>query len=748
VNKNNAGTTLIDPDGETLTAPGARPWRSQLFARWLLRRPLAVCVCSLLLVLLAASGIPHLTLSGDYEVYFDDADPKLEELNRLYRVFSRNDNLLFAVLPRDGDVLQPRVLEVVQALTAEAWALPYSVRVDSITNYQHISSQGDEIRVAPLVPERVPARADELQRIGQALRGARALRNRLLSEDASATGINVQLELTGNRRLSVMHAARAARALAARFERAHPGIDVLLLRSLSAALFCFVVVLASSAAAMGLAGWLGFTITSASVAAPTIISTVAVADSMHLLSVLQRLRSRGVALAEAVTGTLVVNLRPIVITSVTTAIGFLSLNSSDSPPFRDLGNITAIGVMAALLISVVTLPALVALCGCSGRRISGPLLDLRRPACWLIRHRARLMLGVLALSAVCATLATRLELNDAFVEYFDERVEFRRDTDVIMQRLTGIYQLEYALPAGKNFGINEPDYLQVLDRFGQWLEAQPEVLHVNSITDVLKRLNEHVAGSGYRLPADREAAAQFLLLYEASVPYGLDLNARISVARDASRVTATLRNLDNDSLRDLERRAAGWLRDNAPVAMRAPATGAAILFAYIAQRNIQAMLLGGVLAVLVIAVALGFVFTSWRLGLASLLPNLVPAVIAFGLWTVLVGEMGIALAIVAAMTLGVVVDDTVHFISHALDARRRLRRSARAAVHHAFVTTGPALVSTSVVLVVGFSVLALSAYQVNHGMGQLTALVIVCALVADFAMLPWLLMHAARRGWI
>ena len=122
--------------------------------------------------------------------------------------------------------------------------------------------------------------------------------------------------------------------------------------------------------------------------------------------------------------------------------------------------------------------------------------------------------------------------------------------------------------------------------------------------------------------------------------------------------------------------------------------------------------------------------------------------IAFGIWALLVGEMGIALAIVAAMTLGIVVDDTVHFVCQFLAARRRQGVTPEQAVRHAFEATGGALVTTTVVLVLGFAVLSLSAYQVNHGMGQLASLVIACALVADFLMLPGLLAFACRRGWI
>ncbi|MFT5446733.1 MAG: putative RND superfamily exporter protein [Gammaproteobacteria bacterium] len=147
------------------------------------------------------------------------------------------------------------------------------------------------------------------------------------------------------------------------------------------------------------------------------------------------------------------------------------------------------------------------------------------------------------------------------------------------------------------------------------------------------------------------------------------------------------------------------------------------------------------------ALLAGF-FRAFRLGIISLLPNVFAALIAIAICTLTVGEIGVALASVVTMTVGIVVDDTVHFVSRFLHARSALVLSAESAVLHAFSATGLALVSTSVVLVLGFSVLTLSAFEVNHAMQQLTARVIVCALIADFLMLSGLLIAAARRGWV
>ena len=154
------------------------------------------------------------------------------------------------------------------------------------------------------------------------------------------------------------------------------------------------------------------------------------------------------------------------------------------------------------------------------------------------------MLAVTGLAALATiALVPQVELNDQFVEYFDYRVPFRGDAEFGMDNLNGIYMIEYSADAGSPGAISDPAYLAGLEKFTGWLRAQPEVTHVYSYSDVIKRLNKNLHGDEagwYRIPDDRELAAQYLLLYELSLPYGLDLNDRISVDKSATRVTATV----------------------------------------------------------------------------------------------------------------------------------------------------------------------------------------------------------------
>jgi len=224
-----------------------------------------------------------------------------------------------------------------------------------------------------------------------------------------------------------------------------------------------------------------------------------------------------------------------------------------------------------------------------------------------------------------------------------------------------------------------------------------------------------------------------------SLPYGLDLNNQLNVDKSSLRVIGTFDNMTSNEQLELERRISDWFRQNAaqyPIQVASPA----LMFAHIGQRNIKSMLGGTTMALILISAMLGFALRSLKLGLISLLPNLAPAAIGFGLWYFIDGQVGLALSVVAGMTLGIVVDDTVHFMSKYLHARRERGADSRAAVQYAFGSVGRALWITTLVLVVGFLVLAQSSFKVNADMGLLTALTILIALVVDFLFLPPLLM--------
>ncbi len=454
---------------------------------------------------------------------------------------------------------------------------------------------------------------------------------------------------------------------------------------------------------------------------------------------------------EAIIESLRINLQPVTLASITTAIGFLSMNFSDVPPFQHLGNFVAAGVLISLVLSLTFLPALMSLLSIKVKPLTQEHTDpFAKLGAFIVAKRKFFFWSSLVVIVTLISFLPRNELNDVFVHYFDESVDFRADTDYTTSHLTGIYHLSYSLQAAGKGAISNPEFLQEVDAFAQWYKEQPETIHVSTYTDILKRLNKNMHGDDpawYTLPAERELAAQYLLLYEMSLPYGLDLNNQINIDKSATRFVATLITLSSNDLLALSERADQWLRENTQHIVQAKASGPSLMFANIGKRNIESMLLGTTAALLLISCMLIVAFRSLKIGLISLIPNLVPAAMGFGLWGLLVGEVGLALSVVSGMTLGIVVDDTVHFLSKYLRARREKAYDASAAVRYAFTMVGRPLMITTIVLVLGFAVLILSSFKLNSDMGLLTAMIIIFALVTDFLFLPTLLIKLEEKEY-
>jgi len=184
-----------------------------------------------------------------------------------------------------------------------------------------------------------------------------------------------------------------------------------------------------------------------------------------------------------------------------------------------------------------------------------------------------------------------------------------------------------------------------------------------------------------------------------------------------------------------------WLDKNAPESYQLIASSPMYMFSHISLRTVEQMIGGVAFALVMISIIIIFALRSFKIGLISLIPNLVPPVIAFGVWGILIGEVGFALAVGLGMTIGIIVDDTVHFLSKYIRARREKGLSAEEAVRYAFLNVGTALIITTIVLVAGFSVLILSSFKINTDLGMITALTIGIALVVDFILLPALLIQ-------
>lgn len=746
---------------------------------FIVNHPWRVLLITLVLVAGSASGLKNVEFNNNYRVYFSEDNPQLLAFDTLQKTYSKSDNVMIAIEPENGDIFTPENLQIIVELTKLAWQLPYSSRVDSITNFQHTIAVEDDLNVADLVRHPLKMSVEEIQQIKKVALNEPLLKNRLISVTGHVAAVNVTMQLPSTNPMEAMEIAEEVRQMAKDFTLKYPkvklhlsgvvmmnnafgeaalqdnssllpimyGIVVLILilcfRSFTATIAVVITIIFSIVAALGVAIYFGVKLTPTSVGVPTIILTMAVADCVHLLITFLHNLRLGQEKKQAMQESLRINFQPILLTSATTEIGFMSLNFSDAPPFRDLGNIVALGVLFAFILSVTLLPALMMILPVKTKikaNIKGK--QMQWLANFVINNRKSLLVANGILALVLMSFIPKNEINDEFVKYFDETIEFRRASDFLNENLGGIYNIEFSIDTQEVGGISEPIFLQKIDSFKQWLESLPEVVHVNSISDTFKRLNMNMHGDQtewYKLPEERDLAAQYLLLYEMSLPYGLDLNDQINIDKSGIRIILSLRNLSTNEMLDVEERILDWIAINLAM-YKVNAASPVLMFSHIGQRNIVRMLVGSLAALVLISFILIAAFRSWKLGLISLIPNLIPAGVAFGIWGLVDGRVGLGLSVVTGMTLGIVVDDTVHFISKYRRARIEQGLSSEEAIRYAFSTVGVALWVTSLVLVCGFIVLAQSNFQMNSGMGLMTSITIAVALWVDFLFLPPILM--------
>ena len=757
-----------------------------------LKRPITCISLWLIATVIAIFSLAQIEIDASYRSFFSPGDPLVISLDELHDQYITGDTTVFMVTVDEGDIFNKTALTAVESLTAEAWTLPKSVRVDSLTNFPYSRSQGDDLHVADLVEDAAKMSDAELAQIKTDTLNEPLIMKRLLSDDGQAALIVVTFNHETGESLEVnQEIYYAAQKIRDEYREKYPELGIYLSgvvsgnaaftdvatsdgeRIIPLAIVCALIAMffylwyeggrmgtaassmlgalaiinASVMIPMGLMVAMGIAANNVTSIIPVVILTLAVADALHILiTYYQRLRA-GDERKPALLESLRVNAEPVWLTSATTIMGFLALNFSESPPFRQMGNIVAIGVFTAWISANTLLPAIISLLPArvsqASRERHNPMPGLAKR---VVRHYKLILgAGVLSLAAgiACIPLNT---LNDSWSTYLTRDTDFGHDTSYLLDKFEDFNQVEFDMSSGREGGIFDPAYLQTVSEFADWLREQPEVRYVQSIDLTLKRLSKNMHGDDpayYRMPQSEAEAAQYLLLYEMSLPYGADLTNDINIGKSSSRLVVGLRGSDTAYHLDVQDRIQNWLKENAPN-MYHPGTSSTTIMANLANRDAKGMLWGTGLALLVIALTICIVFRSFKYGALSMLVNAMPATIALGIWGIVVGQVGISVSMVFAACLGIIVDYCVHFMSKYRRAKHEQNLTAEKAIEYAFSTVGVALLVTTAVLVINFGILGLSQFRLNIYMGVLTALTIVLALLCQLFLLPALLLAAER----
>jgi len=756
------------------------------------RHPLAIVVC--FAVAFVVAGFVH-SRYGYFDFSFRSMAPRgtieLQRSDELEEVFGEASNMYLVVL-HHPDALGPQYLDIVDRLTTRIEALEGTGSVLSVTNANDVRSHGDALDVSPFI-EQLPLSPAEHAAVVKRLMDDELLLNTLFSPDGTSVALLVRLEEwladPADRQLNFQ-------ALDVVLDEEAPGAEIYLAgvpyqdavlwshvnsdsaRMLPVSLLVYGVLLwlafrrvravwmpllaINVAAVLTLGAMSGAGVPMALLTGSgmlmLLVSVIALSSIVHVMNRYEEDLVRAGDDLERRKGALAVSLRHVgaacFLTSMTTAVGLLSLASSEIPNIRQFGLVGAAGIVFAWAASVVLMPSLMVLTErrrppeprvFASRDRLGRLLD-RVTALVLARPR-QVVIVALLLVAGSLWAITRVEIDNRYRQDLFSDSPMVVAMDFVDEHLSGAFPLDIMVRGSHPDTVKDPRVLRAMDRLAQGLVGLPAVSRVNSPVSWIRRMNRAMAGGDPtfdRVPDTAEAVAQYLLLFEMEGGDS-EFDRMVSYDYSSARMTAMTTDLKPQLYRDL---IAGLRRlvDEAdfPDGVEVFEAGGTPLFHSLTARLITTLLRSLFIAVPVILVIIAWYFRSPRLAALSFLPNVLPLTLGLAL----LGATGISLRfstiIAFPLAFGLAVDDTIHFLVRWREERAGGRDNA-GAIGATMRTSGRAMVLTTVFLVTGLSVMMISEFLGLVHMCLLIVVILVGALLGDLLLLPALLVLFAGK---
>ena len=747
-------------------------------------RPLCIII-SLLILAGLAQGLSKINFNPDINAFFPENDTLTTSHLSIEDTYSSMDNAVIGIGVKEGTVFTNEVLSLIEDLTERAWKTPHSLRVDSLSNYSYVSADGDDLYIEPFLEGSSTYDLKTLKEKELIIEEEELAYGAIISKDKKTSLINIvfdpprkdieaEYQESLNYVLGFLEEAR----------KNHPEVDLiisgivymeyqspmllkaqmpklmptailvilltlfLLLRSLVAVAGSFLVILMSVVSAMGSIGFMSGDIAQPFIMVPILIATLAVADCVHLFTLYFQNLDSSRKSKEAMLESLKLNLQPLFLTSLTTAIGFLSLNLAPVEPLRGIGNGVAVGVFLAFIFTVLLLAPIVSYFNVKqSKNINFQKNIARKLGKFSIKNYKRLLVIVPVISCFLMAFIPLNKTNDNPLEFYSERyTTSAADSKWISQRIGGTFPVSYEL--NSQGIVSDPEFLREVDKFSEWLASNKEVLHVSSLSKIMKNLNKTLHGKQEEwniIPTEPDLSAQYLFFYEMSLPYGLDLTNSISQNKESIKLVASLKELGSLEYREFAKRVENYASQNMPEDMVSIGTGTRPIFAFMSNMLITQLTYALGIGIVLITATIILFFRSLRYGMLTSVTNLLPIGVAFGIWAIVSGEISMLVGIGMGTTLGIIVDFTVHFLSKYLHARRQKNLSAEEAVEYAFETVGFALIITSFSLILGFLVLLQAFFIPIHGFVLFSSIAFLSALIIDLLLFPALLITWDKR---
>ena len=760
---------------------------SESFVVFITRKPWLSLLAGSLLLGAIFAGFPRMTANFTHTAFFEAKDPALVRFNAFERKFGNDDAVVIVVHSPSG-VFDVQTATLLRALTERMWKVPEVIRVDSLSNFQWVHAVGDEIEIEPLLPETGPFTSELLAERQKIALAHEPLPGYLVTKDAKTAivyahikpGIDAppnatliaaesrrvvkdlaggdhQFYLTGGPIMTDAFSAVSQKDLSTLIPALLLMVLVLLVltfRRAGGVVLPMVVIFTTVAATLAMSGWLGFEMSSVTLSLPQVLIAVCVADAVHLMASFYSARRHGQSRQDAAAYTLSKNMLATFLTSLTTALGFASFVTAHLRPIVYFGVLAAIGTMIAWFLTYMLAGALMVVWpGKEPTHVPEGGHDHEelqrsspRSLAWVMfisRNRTPVIAGFLLLTVVSAAFASLNVVSSNPYEYFSHGVPVREAQDFALAHLEGIAGFEVVVDSGREDGVKDPVFLNKVARLESEILKLDGINKTVSIVDILRQMNRALNGGDereYRLPSTAPGVAQQLLLYTMGLPQGMDVNDRITIKSDALRISLISDIVNSNRAVEAARQIEALAVSKG---LSAHVTGKNMLYQSMNGHVVQSFLQSMGLAVILIGLVMLASFNSVKAGLLSMIPNIVPLVVGGAALYFITGSLDIGTVLVGSVCLGIAVDNTIHIFTN-YNRHMAHGDDPTTALARLFAHTGPAMASTTAILVCGFMTLAFGSFMPNVYFGLLTSVILTLGYLADVMLLPALLLAFAK----
>ena len=760
--------------------------KKENLSKFIIHNRIVFIFSCLVLVLILGRGITSVVFDPDMERFFPKGHPATSLSYEIDETFIRTDNLVIAINAKNNSIFTKKTLSLIESLTEKSWTVPYSIRVDSLTNYSYVRSVDDDLLVEPFIENAVSLEDSFIKQREKIVEEEEIIFGSLISKDKKTTVISIIVDPPNpDANIKLIDTVEYMLEYVDEAKSNHPELDIrvlgtpyqeyispkmvlsempivmpsmlllilvsvfFLLRSVYAVLATILVIVLSLISTFGSVGYIGNALNQMVITIPILIITLALADCVHLFSIFFQQRAKGYSSKESMTRSLELNLQPLFLTTLTTCIGFLSFNVLDVPPLQDLGNFVSIGIAMAFIFTIFFAAPLFSFFEIKAPKSVNQQINLsRKIAKFSLKNSKTLLWSVPLASLLLICLIPLNVLDENPTQMYDEGfTSFSADTLWLDEMLGVTFPVSFKA-SSNNGSVSEPEFLKKIDNFVKWLETQDEVNHVTSLAHTMKNLNKSMHGDDPEwetIPESEELSSQYLFFYEMSLPMGLDLNSSISQDRASTKISANLDDMSGKDFLKFDKKVRAHIQENNLTEIISPAAGFRVVFSHISMVIVNSLLFGVFLGLLSITLLLGLFFRSIPFGVLSAFPNVLPIAAAFGIWALYDGQVGFMVAVGMGSTLGIIVDFTVHLLSKYDLARREMGQSPEEAVVFAFESVGFALIVMTIVISLGFLVLNLVNFMPLHDFARFSTISFLMALIIDFLLFPNLLVRFDKR---